>query len=364
VRLLPFFFRSDFAADFETCAYLIENVNVHLPSVSAHDGTSNRAPYPVFPIGGMEGILGILWTTIVKPVIQKLGYMVRSTLILFSKQQFLHRHQDTTIHEPKCPPPHVTWCTTGSLAFLPLHAAGCYAPDMQATSARAYDYIVSSYTPSVSALIKDENANSHAFSGLVAISQSFTSDDRLNRLPGTIDEVEKIRCLFPEKDFTWLKDSESTKDTVLKKMTVSSWLHLACHGLQRKDKPMESAFMLYDEPLNLYTISQQNLRNARLAFLSACQTATGEEKVPNEAAHLAAGMLMIGYHSVIGTMWTVRDQDAPIVAEEFYKYLITHDMKTEKGEVAYALHEAVGRLRDRIGTENFAQWVPFIHLGI
>jgi CHAT domain-containing protein len=247
---------------------------------------------------------------------------------------------------------------------LPLHAAGCYDSSTRAAQEKIYNYVVSSYAPSISALIKQNNTNLSEFHGITAVSQPYTADSRLGRLPGTIEEVLKIKGLFPENIFTWLKESESTKATVLEKISRSSWLHLACHGVQRRGDPMESAFLLYDEPLNLRTISRQKLPNARLAFLSACQTATGEESLPNEAAHLAAGLLMIGYHSVIGTMWSIKDQDAPLVSKEFYKYLITRNMETKKGEVAYALHEAVGKLREQVGANQFARWVPFIHLGI
>jgi CHAT domain-containing protein len=213
-------------------------------------------------------------------------------------------------------------------------------------------------------LLKDRSADSQDFHGLTAISQPSTADDRFGRLPGTVDEVKMIKDLFLDKNFAWLNDSESTQETVLSAMSQSSWLHLACHGVQRRKNPMESAFLLYDGELNLHTISDQQLPNARLAFLSACQTATGDEDLPNEAAHLAAGMLMIGYHSVIGTMWSIRDRDAPMVAQDFYKYLLAHGMKTSQGEAAYALHEAVGKLRETVGVKEFWRWVPFIHLGI
>src|ERR1700733_6751721 len=42
------------------------------------------------------------------------------------------------------------------------------------------------------------------------------------------------------------------------------------------------------------------------------QTAKGDSKLPEEAIHLAAGMLMVRYGSVVGTMWSIRDDDAPI----------------------------------------------------
>jgi CHAT domain-containing protein len=260
--------------------------------------------------------------------------------------------------------PHVTWCTTGPLAFLPLHAAGSYGASAQSSHAKAYNYFVSSYSPSISALIKSEDTDSYAFNGITAVSLRSTADKSLGLLPGTVQEVENIKNHFDANNFTWLNEEKSTRMSVLGKMRESSWLHLACHGVQRRDNPMDSAFILHDGALTLRTTSQENLPNARLAFLSACQTATGDEKLASEAAHLAAGMLMIGYHSVVGTMWSIRDQDAPNVAEEFYKYLVAGGMKTDKGQAAYALHKAIGQLRDTVGMDKFAWWVPFVHLGI
>ena len=47
------------------------------------------------------------------------------------------------------------------------------------------------------------------------------------------------------------------------------------------------------------------MKNAALAFLSACETAAVDEDVPDEVMHLAASMLFSGFHSVVGTMWCV-----------------------------------------------------------
>jgi CHAT domain-containing protein len=82
-----------------------------------------------------------------------------------------------------------------------------------------------------------------------------------------------------------------------------------------------------------------------------------------EAIHLAAGMLMAGYASVIGTMWCIRDDDGPIIAEQFYKYLVD-EAGGDSSRAAYALHNAVAHLRNVRGEDDFASWVPFIHLGI
>ena len=72
-------------------------------------------------------------------------------------------------------------------------------------------------------------------------------------------------------------------------------------------------------------------------------------------------MLMAGYESVVATMWSIQDNDAPIVAEKFYKYLI--EAGGDSGRAAYALHDAVAHLANLRGENNFVRWAPFIHLG-
>jgi CHAT domain-containing protein len=46
-----------------------------------------------------------------------------------------------------------------------------------------------------------------------------------------------------------------------------------------------------------------NLERPLLAFLSACETATGDIRQPDQTIHLAAAMLFAGFQSVVATMW-------------------------------------------------------------
>jgi len=121
--------------------------------------------------------------------------------------------------------------------------------------------------------------------------------------------------------------------------------------------------LVIDDRLTLKEIMKQSFSHTELAFLSACQTATGDDKLPDEAIHLAAGMLMAGYGSVVATMWSIQDDDAPIVAETFYKHLI-EDAGGDSGRAAYALHKAVAHLAEVRGEDKVMRWAPFIHLGI
>lgn len=108
--------------------------------------------------------------------------------------------------------------------------------------------------------------------------------------------------------------------------------------------------------------------NAELAFLSACQTAVGDKRNPEESIHLAAGMLAVGFQGVIATMWSIGDDDAPVVVEAYYKKLLelrsTPNVISGQTGAAYALHHAVQVLRERVGESNFVKWAPFVHFGV
>jgi CHAT domain-containing protein len=58
-----------------------------------------------------------------------------------------------------------------------------------------------------------------------------------------------------------------------------------------------------DELLTVSSLMSLSLPNAFLAILSACETAKGDVSQPDQAVHLAATMLYIGFKSVVGTMW-------------------------------------------------------------
>lgn len=94
--------------------------------------------------------------------------------------------------------------------------------------------------------------------------------------------------------------------------------------MQKKAKPLDSTFHLHpslnypDGHLPLSHVITKSFPEADFAYLSACQTATGDKSLVEESVHLAAGMLMAGYQSVIATLWSIRDVDAPLIADEVY----------------------------------------------
>ncbi|KAG8697703.1 hypothetical protein FRC09_007691, partial [Ceratobasidium sp. 395] len=284
----------------------------------------------------MEVMLKMLWTDVARPVLDVLGYTRQVG------------HVDNL--------PHITWCATGPLSFLPLHAAGDYAQD----GCSLLDYAVSSYTPTLQALLA-KTLESPATPKILAIGQSHTTG--LSPLPGTTTELNNIGVNAAYMHITRLEDDKATVSTALTALDDHNWAHFACHASQNTANPSSSAFYLHDGPLNLAHISHKQLPNADLAFLSACQTAAGDVELSEESLHLAAGMIMAGYRRVIATMWSIDDEDAPIVAEKFYEYMLSNN-RPEQNKAAKALYYAIGYLRRATGARSFIRWVPYIHMGI
>ncbi|KAF8599010.1 hypothetical protein BDV93DRAFT_450117, partial [Ceratobasidium sp. AG-I] len=253
--------------------------------------------------------------------------------------------------------PHITWCTTGALSFLPIHAAGRYGSEDE----RIYDYAVTSYTPTLSALLSSASPSHGQEPGLLTVSQESTHS--LPPLPGTKHELAAIQKHLGGLPHMQLEKSQATPAAVLAAMENYECVHLACHASQNIDSPTKSCFHLHGGTLSLEEISQKSLKNKGLAFLSACQTAMGDEKMPDEAIHLAAGMLVAGYPSVIATMWSIGDRDAPVVADHVYGRLVANG-KMEWSRAARALHTAVGALRKKVGENEFTRWVPYVHIGV
>jgi len=156
-------------------------------------------------------------------------------------------------------------------------------------------------------------------------------------------------------------------------MDAYSCIHFACHATQNTTKPLQSGFYLHDGQLELSEIMKQQLIGADLAFLSACQTSTGNEKLSEEAVHLAGGMLAAGYRGVVATMWSIKDRHGPGIAEDFYKHLISHGADDKMGleglssdGAAHALHYAIQQVQKTLDNSesSLLTWVPYVHFGL
>ncbi|KAJ7265559.1 CHAT domain-containing protein [Mycena rebaudengoi] len=245
--------------------------------------------------------------------------------------------------------------SSGLFAFLPIHAAGIYGIE---NGESVMDYVVSSYTPTLTALIDSAPppaATEKSFRMAVIIQPDTPGE---SHLPHTIDELHTIESKVPKE---WLTasgtpESPASVDMVLDSLHAASIVHFCGHATQDDWDPLESALLIGDERLKLAQIMKPledgqltvATRAKSLVFLSACETSKGDVRLPDESIHLAASLLFAGFRGVIATMWQMDDRDGPEIATEFYGRLFnntdaTSDPPTypDVTEAARALHLAV-----------------------
>jgi CHAT domain-containing protein len=134
---------------------------------------------------------------------------------------------------------------------------------------------------------------------MLAVVQPETPDQK--SLPCTLDELQKIERHVQDNNLVKLVYG-SVKEAI-SHLPMVSMAHFACHGEQNTQNPLKSALLLQDGPLTVSQIMQEPMPNALLAFLSACETAMGDENLPDEAIHLGATLLFAGFRGIVATMW-------------------------------------------------------------
>jgi tetratricopeptide (TPR) repeat protein len=287
-------------------------------------------------------VLGWLWDVLAEPVLAALGHT--------GPPQAGERW------------PRVWWCPTGPLTVLPIHAAGYY-PRHRTTTAgiqTVLDRVISSYTPTLTALTRAYRPSQPAQIRQMAVGMPTTPG--LPPLPAVRAELEVLARHFPPTAGNHqLVESQATRADVAAAIAGHSWVHLACHAGQAHADPARSGFALWDGILSITDLAAQPTQHRDLAFLSACQTATGSVRHLDEAIHLAAAMQFLGYRHVIATMWTIADSPAPHIADSVYTTLTTGGI-AGPDRAAEALHRAVHSLRHIDPTDPLL-WAPYIHLG-
>ena len=180
-----------------------------------------------------------------------------------------------------------------------------------------------------------------------------------NSLPGTADEVKKIKILFEQNKINakiFMQTTASEKNLKLLSNNSPQVLHIATHGFflpepgkKKKDQALnQNAYTLADDPLlrsglilsggnyawsgktpidgvedgiaTAYEISQLNLSNTELVVLSACETALGDVKGSEGVFGLQRAFKMAGVKKMIVSLWQVPDKETAELMTTFYTY--------------------------------------------
>jgi hypothetical protein len=248
-------------------------------------------------------VLGEIWRKVVKPVIQYLQLQV-CVLTTSSIAWLTHMTQKTAGRSR----PRLHWCANGDFVFLPLHAAGIYSGPLTNRECCS-DYIISSYTPTVSALLRAQAQTpsvSSAEVNMLLVGEDSAKNPALSELWNVRKELTCVETIAAAKHFGHTVETisrEATVEWVTERIQSASFVHLACHGLQHQTNALESGFYLSDDKLTISKLMEIELDRPWFAYLSACETAKGDAEQPDQVMHLAAAMLFAGFKHVVATMW-------------------------------------------------------------
>ena len=254
----------------------------------------------------------------------------------------------------------IWWCPTAEFSLLPLHAAGTFRKGQPMLS----DLYISSYTPTLSALIRarqerplDPSMEQHRF---LIVGQAQAPGQKL--LPSVNAELSSVsQRIRPIAALTCIQDQDVNMAKVCEELKKSNFVHLACHGIPDQKQPFESRFALGDGVLKVENIMRYDLQNAQFAYLSACHTTVGDEESPDEVIHLAAAMQFAGFRSVIGTMWAVDDAHTTEIASKFYDNMVDESGRLDHTRAALALHRTMRSFRS--SNIPFDQQILYVHIG-
>jgi CHAT domain-containing protein len=117
-------------------------------------------------------------------------------------------------------------------------------------------------------------------------------------------EIDQIKSHVPaEYVLHRQSDQGASVGEILNDLDSTQMLHLACHGHQDQNNPLNSGFDLQDGRLTLGQLMHLNTPDAQFAYLSACDSAGMDESRPDEGLNLVGTMIFVGFKSVVGTMW-------------------------------------------------------------
>jgi CHAT domain-containing protein len=251
------------------------------------------------------------------------------------------------------------WSPTGQIAFLPLHAAGHHTgAGADAGPARTVpDRVVSSYAPTIRTLlhVRAQAASPATTDRMLVVAMPHTPG--ATDLQGAENEARALAVYRP----TVLSGPAATHEAVRDAMAEASCVHFACHAVSEPTDPSLSRLLVHDHsdhPLTVADISRLRLPGARLAYLSACDTARTAVHLADEAVHIATAFQLAGFPHVVGTLWRANDTFAARLAAAFHATLPGHST----AHCADALHRCLLAARDAYPVTP-SLWAPYLHTG-
>jgi CHAT domain-containing protein len=172
--------------------------------------------------------------------------------------------------------------------------------------------------------------------------------------PYAMQEATNIRQLVNSKDLE-MKSGRAASRSIFNQPELVHFglIHIASHAVVDLEHPENTGVELADGRLTAQRILSVSL-NARLATLSACETASGKPVAGEGLMGLTRSFLYAGAHMVLAALWQVDDQATAQFMGYFYRSLLQ-----EGQPAAVAVRAAQDRMRSQPRWSNPYYWAAF-----
>jgi hypothetical protein len=260
--------------------------------------------------------------------------------------------------------PRIWWCPTGPLTLLPLHTAGYHAEAAggERPPRTVLDRVVSSYTPTVAALVASRRPGPTIRRRRDTLLLVDLPDTPGQAPLDTSAERRALLDAFPRRRRTVLERGDATRDRVRAALAEHRWAHFSCHGDQHLADPSRGGLLLHDGTLSVADLGDGSGRfSGDFAGLSACKTAVGGVDLLDEAVTLATALHVTGFRHVVAALWSVDSRTSAEVFARLYREIAGRG-RLEPDRAPAVLNRVVRDLRDRNpGWPH--RWTPFMHTG-
>ena len=239
---------------------------------------------------------------------------------------------------------HLVFVPHGCLHALPFHAL--LDRDASGMPAALIDRHTISYAPSASVYAWCRKAER------VPASRSLVLGIADAAAPSIREEASAVASLLP--DASLFLGGTATREILWQSGPSSRFIHIATHGLFRRDNPMFSSIRLGDT--DIHPVDFYGLRlSARLVTLSGCGTGLNAIVGGDEILGLVRGLLYAGAQAVLVSLWDVNDAVTALFMKAFYRELM------HAPSISAALRNTM--LSIRASHPNPAYWAPFVLIG-
>jgi CHAT domain-containing protein len=159
-----------------------------------------------------------------------------------------------------------------------------------------------------------------------------------------------------------LRDTAFTAENLERELREKPFavVHVASHAQFESDS-RRSFLLTYDGRMSIDRLEGSMKLNrykdepVELLFLSACQTAAGDERA---ALGLAGVAVKAGARSALATLWHINDQASSLLVAEFYRHVGQPNVSK-----AEALRRAQQKMMTDLRYRHPGYWSPFLVIG-